>query len=75
MDRDVVNRFSADASALILELGLYAAQSERTEEDSADVRKLRILSSAILSACEAIGRVVPPPTPIIPPLSAASQAR
>jgi len=66
MDRDVSNRFCADAAALTLELGLYAADQQSSPDDSAIVRKIRVSAAAILAACDSVARMpmmVPPPMP------------
>jgi hypothetical protein len=72
MDANKVTTFCTLASDLLAQLTAYAAlePAKRSAEDDAQVRQLRVASSALNMALETLARISPMPMP--PPPSALS---
>jgi len=66
LDHDRINKFIKDCNEMVLQLGEYIAmpEYERNEQDSGDVRRLRVVVDALSGACDAVGRM-PGPVPVI----------
>jgi hypothetical protein len=69
MDANKVTTFCTLASDLLAQLTAYAAlePAKRSAEDDAQVRQLRVASSALNMALETLARISPMPMPPPPP--------
>jgi hypothetical protein len=69
MDANKVATFCSLASELLGQITAYAAEEpgKHSAEDNAQVRQLRVASSALNMALETLGRISPPPMPPPPP--------
>jgi hypothetical protein len=77
MDANKVATFCTLASELLGQVTAYAAQesANRSAEDDALVRQLRVAAAAINVALETTARIMPPPMPAPPALAALTPAK
>jgi hypothetical protein len=54
MDQAVIATFCDLAARLIIEVGEYSAGEERTEEDSAAVRRLRTVTTGLIATLNSV---------------------
>jgi hypothetical protein len=69
MDANQVKTFCDAAAQLLPALGAYASTeaSQRTPEDDALVRQLRVAAGTLSNALLEVARMTPPPRPPMPP--------